>query len=223
MGKDATGPRATAGRMVELAERYLSGLRADQQGRSQLEFAPGDPRTHWAYTPGARQGLSLREMDRRQRLSAYGLVASGLSLRGFATATVIMSLENLLLREGGWAEEEEYDPQGYYLAIHGTPSETGPWGWRFEGHHLSVHYTLSEGRIVSPTPTFFGANPAEADLAGSLLLRPLAAAEDLARQLVRELDEEERVEAILARRAPPDLVTSNHSRVIEGSLPVPFS
>src|SRR6516165_2220006 len=74
------------------------------------------------------------------------------------------------------------DHGGYAVAIFGNPGSAG-WGWRFAGHHPSLHYTITGGELASPTPSFFGADPAEAPLAGGAALRPCAALEDLVRSL----------------------------------------
>ena len=37
---------------------------------------------------------------------------------------------------------------------------TSAWGWRFEGHHLSLNFTLAGDQVAVDTPSFFGANPA---------------------------------------------------------------
>ena len=74
------------------------------------------------------------------------------------------------------------DPNRYYVAIFGEPRGRAPWGWRFDGHHVVVQFTIADQEIASPTPTFFGANPAELAVGGTGLLRPLADEEDLARE-----------------------------------------
>jgi hypothetical protein len=107
----------------------------------------------------------------------------------------------------------------YYLSIFGEPDAVQPWGWRFEGHHISLHYAIAGGRIISPTPTFFGSNPAEAPLGFSGTLRPLMAEEDLARDLLHAFDEGQQHKAILAAVAPSDIITTNQPQVIPGLLP----
>jgi hypothetical protein len=104
------------------------------------------------------------------------------------------------------------------VRIFGEPSDDQPWGWSFEGHHISLNYTIVKGQIVAPTPTFFGANPAESPLGGHAMLRPLQGIEDLARELMHLLGEEQRAHALLAQAAPPDMVTTNLPYVIEGAL-----
>ena len=53
------------------------------------------------------------------------------------------------------------DSQKYYVTVYGQPSQSGSWGWRVEGHHLSLHFTIKDGKLIATSPTFFGANPHE--------------------------------------------------------------
>src|SRR5207247_5167297 len=111
------------------------------------------------FVPLERKGLQLREMSPYQKHLATALVSSGLSQSGFIKAVTIMSLEDVLRgmeKDNG----EKRNPEKYYFSIFGTPSETGTWGYRVEGHHISQNYTVVGGRIVDG-PSFFGANPAE--------------------------------------------------------------
>ena len=111
----------------------------------------------------------------------------------------------------------------YFVAVFGEPGGAAPWAWRVGGHHVSLQYTIADRRIVSPTPTFFGAHPAEASQVGAQRLRPLAAEEDLARELLHTLDEEQRVTTVLADAPPTDIVQSNRSRVEEGVINLPLA
>ncbi|MDX1385412.1 MAG: DUF3500 domain-containing protein, partial [Thermoanaerobaculia bacterium] len=149
------------------------------------------------------------------------LLALGLSRAGYVTAATIMGLETTLdLFEGYRSAPGHRDPERYSRSVFGDPDPKRPWGWQFEGHHLSLNYTLADGRILSPTPCFFGANPADSPLGPIGVLRPLGASEDLARELVRSLDGEEQRLAVLSAAAPADIVTSNRSRVTDGHLPI---
>jgi hypothetical protein len=137
---------------------------------------------------------------------AQALVATGLSQPGYLKATAIMSLEAVLRDLTG---RQMYDPDLYYLTIFGTPGDNEPWGWRLDGHHLSLNFLLVERRYVAATPNFFGANPArlmEGALSG---LRVLASEEDLARGLLKSLPLAHRKKTILAAEAPADIITSN--------------
>ncbi len=133
---------------------------------------------------------------------------------------MIVGLERLLDRREHWRRADPgRDPLRYWTRVFGRPSSDLPWGWRFEGHHVALHFTLHERRVVSPTPTFFGANPAESPLVGGKL-RPLGPLEDVARELVCSLDEEQRVIAVVSPEAPPDLLTGSAPHVAHTLMPL---
>lgn len=225
--------RTLVERMGEAASNFLASLSTDQRAKVQLDFDDRDERTRWFYTPVRRKGLTLAELDRPQQRKAHQLLASGLSRSAYYTASTIMGLENTLDAIEGWifqnsrdtdpgrsASNYGRDPLMFYISIFGEPHATKPWGWRFEGHHLSINYAVVDGRIISPTPTFFGSNPAETPLGSSVSLRPLGSSEDLARELLHLLSEEQRAVAILSPVAPPDIVTANRPAIVEGALPL---
>src|SRR5262249_46561440 len=103
---------------------------------------------------------------------------------------------------------ERRNPEKYYFSIFGTPAEAGTWGYRVEGHHISQNYTVANGKIVD-APSFFGANPAEVREGPRAGLRVLAAEEDLGRELITSLDDEQRKTAIVDAKAPGEILTSN--------------
>ncbi|MCB9147985.1 MAG: DUF3500 domain-containing protein [Caldilineaceae bacterium] len=210
----------TVQRMGEAAANFLAGLSTDQRAKAQLDFADQVERTTWHYTPTPRQGLPFTEMDRQQQRLAQRLIMSGLSREGYNVATTIMGIETLLDAKEGFRSDLWWrDSRLYYVTVFGEPDGQKPWGWRFEGHHISLNFTIVGGQIVSPTPTFFGSNPASSPLMGGQTLRPLAGIEDLARQLMHELSAEQQATALLTTIAPPDIVTLNRPAVVAGSLP----
>jgi hypothetical protein len=206
--------------MGNAAANLLAALTPDQLKVATFPFDAEATRKTWYYTPVDREGLPLSQMERGQRRLAQQLVATGLSWGGYVTASTIMGLERTLDAKEGWRRSGRgRDPLLYYVSIFGRPTQNGPWGWRFEGHHISLNYTLVGGQIVAPTPTFFGANPAEAPLAGVGVLRPLAGVEDLARQLVHDLDDGQRETAIFSPSAPSDILTTNQAHVARALQP----
>lgn len=213
------GARELVHRMGEAAAAFLASLAPYQRRQAQFPFPAQEARTEWHFTPVARSGLPFAHMDRHQRRMAEKFIATGLSRTGYVTASTIVGLEMTLDFKEGWVWPDTGRDGGlYYVSIFGAPSETDPWGWRFEGHHISLNFTIVAGQIVAPTPTFFGANPAEMPLSAVASLRPLAGIEDLARELLHSLDEGQRVAVILSPAAPSDVVTSNHRQVAEGQL-----
>ena len=124
-----------------------------------------DPhRTAW-FLPRSRTRTATRpaglrsELNEEQKKKVLALLKTGTSATGYEQATTIMSLEEIL-RDTEKKGTMVRNPNWYYVSIFGKPSKTGRWGWRIEGHHLSVSFTVDRGQIESPTPFFFGANPA---------------------------------------------------------------
>ena len=205
--------------MGEAAANFLASLTADQKAKAVYELTNEEKRTTWFYTPVFRDGLPLFEMGYEQQKLAMALVATGLSRAGFVTASTIMGLETTLDAIEGWTFPfPGRNVQRYNVRIFGMPDAKQPWGWSFEGHHISLNYTIADGRIVAPTPTFFGANPAESPLGTVHTLRPLQGVEDLARELVHSLDEGQRSSAIVTSTVPYDIISANLPYVAEGMV-----
>lgn len=193
--------------MAGTARTFLSTLN-DRQ-RAVASFLFDDPeRTRWAYVPQGRNGIPLQAMDAGQRAAAFELLGTGLSERGTGLARGIIELEGTLRElEGVWGLRR--DPELYYLALFAGPAGTHPWGWRFEGHHLSVNVTDlgPHGQIVAPL--FMGANPARVPSGPREGTRLLAAEEDLAFELLHMLDLRQRARATIAAQTSGDILTRN--------------
>jgi len=201
---DVTGGIAAA------AARLLAALDEDQRGRVQYPFTEDELRRRWAYWPQRRPGLSFGDLTREQRKAVHRLVAATLSPHGYAQAATIMAFEDVLdAAEGGRRDRHGTD---YWIVVFGDPALGEPWGWRFEGHHLSVNVTARDGR-VSTTPCFFGSNPAAVRHRGAVVLQPLAREESLARALLEEMGPSGRRLAVVADTPPDDLHTGAAARV----------
>jgi hypothetical protein len=203
----------SAKRMADAAHAFVSALSAGQRAKTCMDFADETQRQDWHYIPRERAGLPLKDMDARQRQLAHQLVATGLSAAGYTKAQTIIALEPILGQLEGKEGRFVRDPELYYLSIFGTPGSGDPWGWRFEGHHISLNYTLVAGSMIGPTPTFFGSNPAQVRHGERAGLRALKEEEDLGRQLVVELDAAQRQVALISAEAPSDILTRNLPRV----------
>ncbi|HEX5041922.1 MAG TPA: DUF3500 domain-containing protein [Candidatus Polarisedimenticolaceae bacterium] len=194
--------------MAAGAQRFLASLRPDQRTRAALPFEGGE-RRNWHYVPRARKGIPLGDLDSAQRRLADDLLKTGLGTRGYTEAMGVLALEGVLReREGPYR-----DPGLYFVSLFGVPSASAPWGWRVEGHHLSLNYTVVPGRGVGTAPAFFGANPSEVREGPLKGLRPLAEEEDLARALVQSLDAGQRGRAVFAGVAPREIVTGSQQKV----------
>jgi hypothetical protein len=207
--------------MAAAASAFLDSLASDQRACANLAFN-GDERYQWAYTPGPRNGLPLQAMTPAQRSAALRLFDAGLSARGAASAQQIIALEDIL-RETERIERiesgEDRDPELYYFTIFGAPGGAAPWGWRAGGHHLALNFAVVGGKLVSPTPLFFGANPAEVRHGPERGLRILAAEEDLARALLGSLAAEQKSLAVVDPVAPADILTKNYRMADPAAVP----
>ena len=202
-------PAAPGAAMTKAAEAFLAALAPEQVARVKLPL--DDPkRTDWHFIPKfARKGLPLREMTPAQEKLALDLLAAAVSQPGFAKASGIMALDEILRIHEGAGARNIRDPKRYFFTIFGTPAATGPWALSVEGHHLSLNFVLRDGRLVDSTPQFLGANPAEVrgDLPGlpAKGTRILGDEEQLGFDLLGALDAGQRAKAIIAAECPKDI------------------
>jgi hypothetical protein len=202
----------TGDEMVLAAQKLLESLTPGQ--KQQVTFEVNDTsREIWHYLPVAdfgRFGLPLTELSDAQDQLVLGLVRASLSDEGFGKAQQIMELERVLkVMENN---SPRRDPEQYHIAVYGTPSMQGIWSWSLSGHHLSLHFTMVEGKIAS-TPTFMGANPAEVRQGEKKGLRVLEDEEDKGLNLINALSEEQQKLAIFTDQAPYEIFTAARSLV----------
>jgi hypothetical protein len=204
--------------MATAATKFLASLTPEQRQAAVFPF-PDDERLKWHFIPTEqfpRRGLTIKEMSAAQRDRARDLLKAGLSQRGYLTASAIMDLETVLGaleaerraasgRQGGLVR----DPERYYFSIFGTPGTREPWGWRVEGHHLSLHLSVVGGKWIASSPQFLGSNPAEVREGPKKGLRILGREEDAARELLDSFDASQRSAAVILPEAPRDIATTN--------------
>ena len=206
---DARTKIATA--MAGAARDLLNALDADQRSKATFAFED-DQRFEFRFTPRARTGLPIKEMTDAQRTKAFALVKTGLSMRGYTTVRTIMDLETVLRaieppRTG--PNPIVRDPELYFVSIFGTPG-TGPWGWKFEGHHVSANFTIVGESPVVFAPNFFGSNPAIVQDGPRKGVRALPNEEDAARALLEALDASQRAKVVYETTAPRDILTGEN-------------
>jgi hypothetical protein len=213
----AAEPPAGGGPSASVAARELVAL-VNERTRSQLlQPFTDEARSDWHYVPRTRTGVAWRDMNEPERQAARTLLRTALTAPGLDKVHAIMQLE-IALRELETFNTSRRDPENYAIAIFGTPSANqGPWGFRLEGHHLSLHFTVDRDRFVSTLPQFMGSNPAlvpeglkTGPRAGT---RVLAEEEDLARALMAGLDAPRRSAAHFDARTYGDIVTKNGARL----------
>ena len=209
---------ASATGMTKAAKRFVESLSGDQRDKTIYEYMDGE-RIFWYYPPVNRHGLPLRDMDDDQRQIAYSLMETGLTDRSFDQAKLIIEHESVLgpLEKEAGVRSFVRDPDLYYWTVFGDPaSDKEPWGWRVEGHHVSLNFSLWGDKFISMTPFFFGSNPAEVRKGPKKGLRILDQREDLGFELMNSLDQGQASRATIYGEAPYDIITYNSSRV---SLP----
>lgn len=147
-----------------------------------------------------RSGVSFEEMTPGQRETAFDLMRAGLSARGFQQTRDVMRLNGELARLRD--NYQEYGEFLYHFNLFGEPSETAPWGWQLNGHHLVVNYFVLGDQVVM-TPTFLGSEPVVAapdgPYAGAQVLQE---EQDLGLTLMRSLRPDQQERAILAEAKP---------------------
>jgi hypothetical protein len=201
---------AVATKMADAADALVNSL--DEKQKKTATFGFDDPhRTAWFFTPqqdkekkATRKGLRFEDLSADQKKLALELLRTGTSKSGFTQATTIMGLEEIL-KELEKNSAMVRNPGWYFVSIFGTPSKTGKWGWRIEGHHLSVNFTIDRGQVASVTPFFFGANPAEVKAGSKKGLRALPETEDPTRELIKSLSADQKQAAYLGMKPIPEI------------------
>lgn len=210
------------GTLSDAAQQFLSTLDEDQRQQATYPMDAAE-RYDWHYTPRERSGLPLKAMTDQQQQAARHLMQTTLSQTGYQKTIDIMRLENILREIEGRGPDDTYrDPLNYAFIVFGDPEEEAPWGWRVEGHHLSLHFTVADDAIIAVTPTFLGANPAQVPSGPKKGWRVLQPEEDLARALVTSLPVEQRKVALIAEEAYPEIVTGT-GRYVQVEQPVGLS
>ncbi|TYC22337.1 DUF3500 domain-containing protein [Micromonospora sp. MP36] len=194
--------------MRAAAGAWLAALDEPARQRARHDFADEAARRWLEYRPRPRPGVSLADLDVTARKAAHRLLATALSPAAYAQAMTVVALEEVLDRAEGWRRGRHSGD--YWVAVFGDPTHDDRWGWRFEGHHLSVTMTVVDDQ-VSPAPLFLGANPATVRHAGRPVSRPLGPEEDLARELLDALGPAGRAAAIIADEAPGDIISATRA------------
>src|SRR5262245_32354964 len=223
-----TAAERSSSAMATAATRFLESLSAEQRQKAAFPFE-GDERMHWHFIPTEtfpRNGLTVKEMSEPQRKLAHDLLKTGLSQRGYLTATQIMDLETVLgALEAAQRAAAPQPPRGrplvrdterYFFSVFGTPSSqahAAPWGWRVEGHHVSLHFTVVDGTVAAGAPSFFGTNPAEVRDGPKKGLRILGVEEDTARAFMAAIDMNQSEKEFIRADAPGDMTTMANVKI----------
>ncbi len=205
-----------ARRIGDAVRSWLDALDPGQRVAAVYAFDASE-RFVWEYTPGPREGLPLADMTNAQRAAALTILDTSLSDRGAREVRAVIALEPILgdlERRAGRSNWMRRDPDRYWLAVFGEPGGGEPWSWRIGGHHVAIHLTCVDGRVVASAPSFLGANPATVPDGPFAGRRAIDGEEALARALLASLSPDQRTAAVVDPVAPPDIF-SGHGRLAD--------
>lgn len=195
--------------METAAREFIASLDAPLRQQACFPWEDGE-RYNWHFVPKQRKGLPLKDMTAAQREKAYLLLKACMSGSGYQKARAIVANEEILRALEGRGPEDSYrDPGKYYFTVFGEPAAGKPWGWRMEGHHLSLNFSAVDSSLVAGTPAFMGANPAivpDGPAKGRQVLKEESA---LGFQLLHSLNKAQLQQALVMDKAPADIITGN--------------
>jgi len=192
------------GNMAAAANNFLQNLTSQHQEKAQFLFDDQE-RYNWHFVPRDRKGIPLKELNKAQQEAAMNLLHTALSDTGFKKTTAIIKLEGIL-RDIEGSGSDYRDPGKYFFSIFGNPIDS-IWGWRIEGHHISLNFSSLNNELVSGTPGFLGANPAIVLSGPEKGLQILKDETELGFSLLHSLDTEQRKKAVIQSNAPADIIT----------------
>lgn len=175
-----------------------------------------EERRNWFFVPIERKGLPLMDMNEPQRDAALKLIKASVSESAGKTTLSIMQLEVILKQiEKLPLESNRRHPGKFYFSIFGTPDAQKLWGWRIEGHHVSLNFSSENGKIISGTPLFLGSNPAIVPEgypeAGEQLIKQ---EEILGIHLLNSFTDEQLKKVIISDKSPTEILSSNSAHVL---------
>jgi hypothetical protein len=191
--------------LAQTANRFINSLNTKQKAKTIFPFN-GEERYNWHYFPKSRQGIPLNELDAQQKKAAFDLLKICVSDNAFQKATAIMQLETVLNNvEGGNGSYR--DAGKYYFTIFGQPGEKTIWGWRLEGHHLSLNFSTKDNQLVAGTPGFMGSNPAIVQSGPQKGKQPLKEETEAGFTLLHSLSKAQLAKALISQDSPNDILT----------------
>jgi hypothetical protein len=194
------------------ANKFLNSLDPELKKEASFPFDHSE-RFNWHFIPRERLGPTFHDFDKKQTKHALNLMKASLGKAGNEKAAAIIELENVLREvENRPANDTYRDPLNYHFTVFGQPAADKVWGWRLEGHHLSLNFSSEDGTITSSTPSFMGSNPGIV-LSGAYMNRQVLAEEtNFGFELLHSLSASQKKQAIFAGEAPADIITSNDRR-----------
>lgn len=188
------------------ALKFLSGLTEDQKTAAMAGFE-SPRRLNWNFMgPAAKPGLRLEQISEDQKLQVMDMLSAVLSPEGMAKAEKVMILQDVLREMGDGPSDR--NRERYSIIFFGEPSDSKLWTWRFEGHHLTLSFTLKGNEVVSVTPSSFSSNPNSVDFGLHKGLVALDKEEILARKVYADLSPIAQTRALIQEKAFGNIITT---------------
>lgn len=175
--------------MVKAASDFLQSLSEKERSKALTQFDDSE-RKKWDFWPSRYEGIPINDISKESQKLAKQLIASGLSSQGLTKLEVIHALEKF----------NPYRSPHYSILIFGEPNNIEPWGWRFQGHHTSLNFTITNGEVVANTPSFLGTQPLSHPSVAKGE-KPLKLEQELAWQLYSSLSTDQKTKTDVSR--PP--------------------
>jgi hypothetical protein len=178
---------APAGDLLDKTRRFLADLDPDKRKAASFAWNGSEWRSWNYFGVGGyvKPGLRLEQMNAAQKEAAWNVLGAVWSPAGVAKAKNVMLLQDILAASGNGTGQRS--SQRFSLSVFGTPAETGAWGVRCEGHHLTQSVAVRDNKIVSVTPFSFSALPNRVQSGQHKGLNTLKDEEGLARRLFGDL------------------------------------
>ncbi|MFY0651433.1 MAG: DUF3500 domain-containing protein [Cyclobacteriaceae bacterium] len=205
----SSGLAGKKSKIVNSAESFIASLDKSQKDMAMFRFDDKD-RTYWTFLPAQnRSGLPLKKMQAKQKDLIFDFLQVHLSEMGLKKTQSVIALEQILF---DIEKDPKRDTEKYFISFFGNPSSDKVWAWSFEGHHVSLNFTVVNGKISS-SPQFLGANPAEVRTGKQKGLRVLKTEEELAYELMGTFSEDQKKQAIISPKTFGEIVTRFESEV----------
>lgn len=202
--------------LAEKANYFLITLSPELKSKAHFSFTD-DERFNMNFIPIIRKGPTFHDFDEKQKKAALDLLKGSLSQEGYRKSLEIMELEKVLIiienNNFQMPDGSGRDPLNYHFCIFGNPSSTDIWGWRFEGHHISLNFVSKDGGIVSSTPSFLGSNPGVVNIDLQKGKEVLKVETELGFRLVNSLNEEQLKLTRYSETAPREIITGTKIKV----------
>ena len=181
--------------VMKAAIDFLNTLNVTQQKNTKFSVDDNEWRSWMNQHFYVRKGIGFYEMTEPQKKAAFDLMRASLSAEGLQLSKDIMKL-NHTLGEINDNDFEQYGEWLYWITIMGEPSETEPWGWQVDGHHLIINYFVLGDQVVM-TPFFVGSEPVIAETGKYKGISILQDEQNTGLKFFQSLDEKQKNTAVL--------------------------